>query len=93
MIVVDAVIPMRRRAVDLERRLVEVGLVRPLAAAVREIGRRAPEIAVDSHRAIAMVTVIRAFRRVDRDQMMVDAEAIARRVTIGEQPCLQHLVG
>ena len=92
-VVIDAVIPVGDGALDLERRLVEIGLIGPFAPAVWEVGRRAAEIAVRAHRAVAMVTVERAFRRVDRDMVEVDAEPVTLGVGIGEQPRLQHLVG
>jgi hypothetical protein len=54
-VVVDAMVPVGRRAVDRQRWLVELRLVGPLAAAIGEIGRRSPQIAVRTHRPIAVI--------------------------------------
>ena len=87
-VVVDPMIPMCCRAVDLDRRFIEIRLIGPFAVAVRELARRSAQIAVGPHRAVAMIAVIWAFRSIDRDQVMVDSKAIARGISIGEQPCL-----
>ena len=49
-------------------------------------------VAVDPHGTVAVVAVERATGRIDRDQVVVDAEAVALGIPIGEQPSLQHLV-
>src|SRR6185369_12057128 len=54
-IVVDAMVPVRGRAIDLQRRLVKGGLVGQFAAAVREVGRSSAEIAVGAHGAVAVI--------------------------------------
>src|SRR6266702_7591983 len=70
-VVVDAMVPMRGGALDLELRFVEVGLVGPLAPAVREVGRRPAEIAVGAHCAVAVIAMERALWRVDRDMVEI----------------------
>src|SRR5258707_519063 len=93
MIIVDAMVPMGGFALDWHRRLGEVGLVLPKTRAVGMITERSAEITVRPHLAVAMIAVERALRSVDRDVIEVDAEPIALRVAIGEQPRLEHLVG
>jgi hypothetical protein len=63
---------MRGRSVDLQRRLVKLRLVGPLAPAIGEVGGSSAEVTVGAHRAIAMIAVKWAFRCVDRDVVMVD---------------------
>src|ERR1700733_2522680 len=93
MVVIDPVIPVSGCATELERGLVELRLIDPIAPAVREVGRSSAEVAVRAHGAVAMIALERAFRRVDRDVMVIDAQAITLRVPIREQAPLQHLVG
>ena len=81
-IVIHPVIPMGGRAVNLERRLIELRLVYPFAAAIGEVGRRCPEIAVGAHGAVPMIAVEWTFRRVDGNVVVVDTEAIALRVSV-----------
>jgi hypothetical protein len=45
----------RGSARDLKGWLVQLGLVRPLAAAVRPVGRRAAKITVSPHRTVAVI--------------------------------------
>src|SRR5690606_11794550 len=76
----------RRRASGLARAVVVVGLV-VLGVAARGVGRHAvgrPVVA----RAAGHVP-----RGVDRELGVVDAEAVAVCVGVGEQPALEHLVG
>src|SRR6202030_14627 len=49
-------------------------------------------IAVEAHRAVAIVGVHRALRLVDWQAVIVHAEAVAVRVGIGNQTRLEHLV-
>ena len=91
-VVVGVMVVVGRLAFDGQRRLGEVGLVVPQPGAVRVEAGRAAEIAVDAHLAVAVIAHERAFRRVDRDLVEVDAEPVALRVAIGEQARLQHLV-
>ena len=91
-IVVHAVIPVGSSTSNLER-LVERRLVGPFAPAIGKVCRRYPEVAVSAHCAVAVITVERTFRCVDRDVMVIDPEPIALCISIGEQSSLQHLVG
>jgi hypothetical protein len=75
----------RGSARDLKGWLVQLGLVRPLAAAVRPVGRRAAKITVSPHRTVAVIAVEPALRCVDRNVVVVDTEAVALRIMIGEQ--------
>src|SRR4030088_135658 len=92
-IVVDTMIPMRGRSFDLQRRLVKLRLVDPLAQAIGEVGRSSAEVAVRAHCAVAVIAVERAFRCVDRDVVVIDSQAVALRISIREEARLQHLVG
>ncbi len=55
----------------------------------------AAHIAVDAHQAVTVVAmrVLDAQGGVDRNLMVVDAEAVALGVAVGEKPGLQHAVG
>src|ERR1700732_1948012 len=86
-------IPVGGCAGELERRLVELRLVGPLAPAVGEVGRSSAEVAVSAHCAVPMIAVGRAFWCIERDVVVIDAQAVALRIPIGEQASLQHLVG
>jgi hypothetical protein len=92
-IVVDTMIPMGGPTFDLQRRLVKLLLVGPLAQAIGEVGGSSAEVAVRAHGAVAVIAVVWAFRRVDRDVVVIDPEPIALRISIGEEACLQHFVG
>src|ERR1700730_7318091 len=91
-IVVDTMVPMRGRTFDLQRRLVKLRLVGPLAPAIRGVGGSSAEGAVSSHCAVAVIAVERAFRCVDRDVVVIDPQTVALRISIGEETSLQHLV-
>src|SRR4030088_153215 len=77
-IVVDTMVPMRRRTVDLQRRLVKLRLVGPLAPAIGEVGGSSAEVAVSAHCAVAVIAVERAFGCVDRNVAVTDSHAVAR---------------
>jgi len=64
-IVVDTMVPMCGRAFELQRRLVKLRLVDPLASAIGEVGESSAEIAVSAYGAVAMIALERAFRCVD----------------------------
>nr|GEU28579.1 hypothetical protein [Tanacetum cinerariifolium] len=90
---VHAVVPVRGRAFQRQRRLGKFRILHPLATAVRLVRRAAAVIAVDAHRAVAVVAVERALGRVDGDRVVIHAQAVAGRVAVREQARLQHLVG
>ena len=92
-VVIHAMIPMRPVAVRRHWRLGKIGLIVPELGAVGVEGERATQIAVRPHLPVAMIAVERAFRRIHRDMVEVDAEPVTLRVAVGEQPRLQHLVG
>src|SRR5882757_9309281 len=85
-VIVDTVVPMRRIALDRHRRLGEIGLVIPKPCAVGVESERSAQIAVSAHCAVAVIALERAYGRVDRDMIEVDAEPVALRIAIGEQP-------
>src|SRR6202022_2629629 len=91
-IVVDTMVQMRGPAFDLQRRLVKLRLVGSLAPAIGEVGGSSAEVAVSAHGAVAVIAVERAFRGVDRDVVVIDPQAVALRISIGEEAGLQHLV-
>ena len=61
--------------------------------AVGLVARGATMVAVHAHGAVAVIVVHRATRGVDGNLMVIDPQAVALRVTIAEQPPLQHAVG
>src|ERR1700736_1528072 len=89
MVVVDAVVPVRRFALDRHRRLGKIGLVVPEPRAVGIVSERSAQIAVGAHLAVAVVALERAHRCVDGDVVEIDAEPVALGVAIGEQPPLE----
>src|SRR4029077_3942421 len=70
----------------------EIRLIVPEPVAVGVEGKGAAEIVVGPHLAVAIIAVERAFRRVHRDMVEIDAEPVALRVAVGKEPRLQHLV-
>ena len=92
-VIVLAVVPVRRVAVDFQRRFGEVGLLLPLAEAVGFVVRQAAVVAVGAALPVALVAVDGATRAVDRDLAEVYAQAVALRVGVIEQTGLQHFVG
>ncbi len=92
-IVVDAMVPPGGVALDRQRRLDQrLVAVHPRTLAVGPVGRRRAEVAVGPHLAVAVIAQERALRRVHRDVVEVDAETVALRIAVGEQPALQHFV-
>ena len=85
-------IPVVGRALNAQRRLAEVRLLLEQAEAVRFVGGAVAAVAVHAHRTVAMVVVERAFGAVHRDLVVVDAQAVAVRIAIGEQAALQHFI-
>src|SRR5882672_11772096 len=92
-IVIDTMVPMRGPTFDLQHRLVKLRLVDPLAPAIGEVRGGSAEVAVSAHCAVAVIAVERAFRCVDGDVVVIDPQAVALRISIGEETSLQHLVG
>src|ERR1700752_490219 len=84
MIVVDAVVPMRRVPLDRHWRLGKIRLIVPESCAVGIVSERFAQIAVRTHLAVAVVALERAFGRVDWDMVEVDPEPVALGVAIGE---------
>ncbi len=91
-VIVLAVVPVRRVAVDFQRRFGEVGLLLPLAEAIGFVVRQAAVVAVGASLSVALVAVNRATRTVDRDLAEVHAQAVALRVGVIEQTGLQHFI-
>ena len=90
---VFAVVPVVGGAFHRQRRFAKIGLFGPLAFAVGLVAQRAAVVAIDAHGAVAVKAVHRAARLVDRNLVVVHAQAVALGVAIGEQACLQHFVG
>ena len=91
-VIVLAVVPVRRVAVDFQRRFGEVGLLLPLAEAVGFVVRQAAVVAVGAALSVALVAVDGATRAVDGDLVYVYPQAVALRVGVIEQTGLQHFV-
>jgi len=92
-VIVFAEIPAIRRSLQLQRRFGEIRLLLPLAVTVWLIPEGAAVVAVHSHRAVAMIAVVRAAGGVDWDLVVVHAEPVALGVAVGEEPPLEHLIG
>src|SRR5260370_2013293 len=67
-------------------------VLRWAAEAVRYIVRRWIAFSIEPHRAIVVVSVIRALRFVDRQGIVVHTQTITVRIRIRNQSRLQHLV-
>src|SRR5690606_31677669 len=93
-IVVHAVIPVvGGLAVQRQRRFRARGLL-PLALAVGFVVDGAALVVAHAHRAVAMVAVMEGTaRRIDRQQAVVHAQAVALGVAVGEDAALQPAVG
>src|SRR5262245_13791759 len=88
-IISDAMIPIGRLTLDRQRRLDQRFVpVHPRTLAVGPIGRCGAEIAVGPHRAIAVITEERAFWRIHRDMVEIDAAPISLGVPVGEESAL-----
>src|SRR6266478_2127921 len=75
-----------------ERRLSVLRLVVPQSITIRVISRRRTQVTICAHLAIAMIGVEWTLRRVNRDVIEVNTEAVSLGVSIREQPGLEHLV-
>src|SRR5690606_1325340 len=75
-----------------QRRLAEIRLFLPLTIGVRLIVQAAAVVTVNPHGTVTVESVHRTAWRVHRDLMVVDAQTVALRVTVGEQTALQHAV-
>lgn len=80
-------------AVQGQGRLFVFGLFTSFAKTVWLIMYRAAEISINAHGAIPVKAVIGALRRVDWNLIVVDAEAVALRVSIREESSLKPLIG
>src|SRR6202048_1925751 len=73
--VILAEVELRGITVDCQWRLRKVRLLLPFTVAVRLIAGSSRAVAIDSHGPVAVVTVERALRRIDRDLWIVDTNA------------------
>src|SRR6266851_590849 len=89
-VVIFTEIEFLRVSVDSQWRLGVIRLLLPLAMTVRFIAGRATVVTIDAHRAVTMVSMERALGRVHRNQIVIDAEAVALRVAVREQTSLKH---
>src|SRR5260370_16650788 len=78
-------------AFERERRLSVLRLVVPQSLAIRVISRRCSQVSICAHLAIAVIGVEWTLRRVNRDVIEVNTEAIPLSVSIREQAALDHL--
>ena len=92
-VVVLAEVPGTRGAGDLEIRLPVLRLLLPLAETVRLVADGGTCVAVHPHLAVAVRGVRVTFRAVDRELVVVDTQAVALCVPVGEETPLQHPVG
>src|SRR5882757_655295 len=83
-IIVDAMIEVRRFALDRHGRLGEIGLVVPKSCTVGIVSERSAQIAVGAHLAVAVIALERAFGGIDRNVVEIDTEPVALGVAIGE---------
>src|SRR5690554_5401337 len=91
-VIIGAVIIPVGSTLQRQRWLAEVRLLLPLAVGVGLIVQASSVVAIDAHGTIAMVAVYRAARRVDRNLVVVNPQAVALGIAVGEQPPLQHAV-
>src|SRR5437879_6010502 len=80
-------------AVEREPRLRELRLVVPQSLTIRVITRGRTQVPVGAHLTVAVVRMERTPRRVHRDVIEVNAQAVPLGVSIGEEAALQHFVG
>lgn len=92
-VIVLAVVPVRRVAINFQRRFGEVGLLLPLAEAVGFVVQQAAVVAIGSALSVALVAVDGATRAVDGDLAEVHTQAVTLSVGVIEQTGLQHFVG
>jgi len=63
-----------------------------VAVAVRLVVGRRTTVAIKTHRAITLIVVDRATRRIDRKLLMVGADAVAMGIGVSEYPPLKHAI-
>src|SRR3984885_13783227 len=79
-------------AFERERRLSVFRLVVPQSLAIRVISRRRSKVSICAHLSIAVIGAEWTVRRINRDVIEVDTEAISLGISIREQAALEHLV-
>src|SRR5712692_850738 len=79
-------------AFERERRLSVFRLVVPQSLAIRVISRRRSQVSICAHLAIAVIGVEWTLRRINRDVIEVNTEAVSLGIAIREQAALEHLV-
>src|SRR6266566_2059526 len=79
-------------AFEREWRLSVFGLVVPQSLAIRVISRRRSQISICTHLAIAVIGQEWTLRRVNRDVIEINTEAVSLGISIREQAALEHLV-
>src|SRR3546814_7245316 len=85
-------VPVIGRTFNGQGRFAVVGLLLPFALGIGFVGGNAAMIAVDTHGAIAMIAMERAFGCIDRNLVVIDTQAIALGIAIGTLPGLQLFV-
>src|SRR6266404_8382660 len=91
-IILYAVVIVTSVAFERERRLSVFRLVVPQSLAIRVIRRRRSQVSICAHLAIAVIGVEWTLRRVNRDVIEVNTEAVSLGISIREQAALEHLV-
>src|SRR5882762_4292828 len=79
-------------AFERERQVSVFRLVVPQSLAIRVISRRRSQVSISAHLAIAVIGVEWTLRRIDRDVIEVNTEAVSLGISIREQAALEHLV-
>src|SRR5260370_11972156 len=78
-------------AFERERRLSVLRLVVPQSLAIRVISRRCSQVSICAHLAIAVIGVEWTLRRVNRDVIEVNTEAVSLGISITQPAPLEHL--
>src|SRR5260221_3741910 len=91
-IILYAVVIVTSVAFERERRLSVFRLVVPQSLAIRVISRRRSQVSICAHLAIAVIGVEWTLRRVNRDVIEVNTEAVSLGISVREQAALEHLV-
>src|SRR4030088_2456404 len=79
-------------AFERERQISVFRLVVPQSLAIRVISRRRSQVSICAHLAIAVIRLEWTLRRVNRDVIEVNTEAVSLGISIREQAALEHLV-
>ena len=91
--VILAEIPAVRRTGQIQGRILVFGLLLPFAKAVGLVADGGAVIAIHAHLPVAVGGMCRGMLgAVDRDLVVIDTQAVALGIAIGEEAALQHLI-